>query len=169
MTETVFCTMNVKGLGNDKKRNYVFQWLKNQQYSIYFLKKTHLVESKIKQWEHEWGGRIFCSGTKSNAEGVAILIHPEHKLNIIETKNLLSGRLQSVKIDINEKKLVLINVYGFNDDNTKLLDTLEVFLGNEFGENMIIGGDFNVTLNDEIDKKHGKANTHKKQRIKLNN
>lgn len=58
-------------------------------------------------------------------------------------------------------------MYGFNDDNTKLLDTLEVFLGNEFGENMIIGGDFNVTLNDEIDKKHGKANTHKKQRIKL--
>ena len=73
--ETVILSMNVKGLGNKQKRNQVFEWLRNKKFALYLLQETHSTKSIVESWEREWKGQAYFSGTKSNSEGVAILIN----------------------------------------------------------------------------------------------
>ena len=59
------CTFNVKGLNNKIKRNQVFTYLKQQQFSICLLQETHLTTNNKNIYEVEWGGISFFSGTRS--------------------------------------------------------------------------------------------------------
>ena len=62
---------------------------------------------------------------------------------------------------INDKELVILNVYGPNTDDLVYFNTLETYLKENIDKNIIIGGDFNTVLNTELDKKNGRTDTHK--------
>ena len=67
--------LNIRGLGNFKKRRAVFTWCSKQKASIIFLQETHSTIDKDKQWtKAEWGAPIEFAHGSSNAKGVAILL-----------------------------------------------------------------------------------------------
>ena len=126
-----FLTQNVRGLGNNDKRSKVFQWLKEQKTNFYFLQETHVSSSSKQLWESEWGHRAFFSGTKSNSEGVAILLNPNLSKDIVSTyTDVLPGRILAVEITIKNDPLILINIYGPNKDNTATFEILKEYLAN---------------------------------------
>ena len=66
------CSFNVRGLGNKSKRDHIFAWLKEKQYSICLLQVTHSGDGTHNVWETEWGNDSYFCGTKTNSEGTAV-------------------------------------------------------------------------------------------------
>ena len=152
---------------NKTKRIQMFNWLKEQPYDFYLLQETHLISNNHEIWEKEWGGKSFFSGTKTNSEGICILLNSNLDVKINNYVNIISGRLQSLDITVNDKDITIINVYGPNRDDISLFNKLEEFILNNDEKSFIVGGDFNTILNVELDKKNGNLHTHKNCREKL--
>ena len=167
MTNNI-CTLNVKGLNNKLKRNQLFTYLKQQQISVCLLQETHLPSNNKHIYEDEWGGQAFFSGISSNSAGVCILINPTITPTIIQYEDIVPGRLQAMEINIENKNVTILNIYGPNEDNVILFDKLSSYLSLNNHQSFIIGGDFNTVLDYKIDKKNGREITHKKCNNKLN-
>ena len=124
-----FLSLNVRGLGNTEKRKQVFQWLKNQNNTFYYLQETHSSSNSKQYWETEWGHTCFFSGKSSNSEGIAILVnHNFSKTKVGKHTEIIPGRLQSLEVSIEDKSFVFINVYGPDNDNQTLFDKLHAYL-----------------------------------------
>ena len=82
---------------------------------------------------------------------------------------ILEGRILALDIVLNEKEIKLINIYGPNNDDTAFFFLkLESFCVENEDKNFIIGGDFNLVIDPEVDKSGGIKNTHNCSRLKLN-
>ena len=67
-------SLNVRGLGNFRKRRATFTWLRKQKADLIFLQETHTTKNCESQWKKEWGSSIMFSHGSTNARGVAVLI-----------------------------------------------------------------------------------------------
>ena len=164
------CTFNVKGINDSSKRKQLFHWLKLNNYSICLLQEIHCQKQTYDIWKKEWGGDIFLSGNSSNSTGVGILVNPNFTYTIIENKNIVEGRMQSLKICINEQNLLLLNIYAPNNtsDNYNFLTRIEDFIIINDSETLIVGGDFNTVIDINSDKKNGNTSNNKRNRDKIN-
>ena len=70
-------------------------------------------------------------------------------------------------LKVNNKEITIINIYGPNNDDSAIFDTLNNFIINNEEKTFIIGGDYNTVIDPSIDKKNGKAETHKTCRRKI--
>ena len=68
----------------------------------------------------------------------------------------------------NGKQLTLVNLYAPNDDDPNFYTSVFEHLADFQCDEVIIGGDYNLVLDVEKDKKGGLAKTHKKSREVLN-
>lgn len=149
-------SLNVRGLNNRVKRKTIFQWFKEQHSGITFLQETHSTDKDEKRWKAEWGNEIiFSHGTGSRC-GVALLIDLKNEYHINDIKRDDDGRLVMIDITIDNEVYILINVYAPTKDDSKaqkeFFSKLEMKLNQHIGSNVIVGGDFNVCINPEIDK-----------------
>ena len=102
-----------------------------------------------------------CSG------GVCILVENSLQFKLIYHKEIIPGKIQALKLNIDDHDVVLINVYGPNNDDASFSETLYDFLGENDEEEYIIGGDFNTVLNLNLDTLGGIKGTHQKCRDKI--
>ena len=98
---------------------------------------------------------MFFSHGSIHSRGVCILLN--HSMNCI-VKNIhkdQTGRIISIDLNFNAKNFSFCNVYASNDLRKEFLHSLNRYLMfNTDVENLIIGGDWNVSLH-AIDKKGG--------------
>ena len=116
MSESVkLLSVNVRGLSNFKKRRAIFTWCRKQNADFIFLQETHLTI------EHEmsWGAEIISAPGTSDARGVAVLFKRGVDCKIHSKLLDPEGRYIILKAEIQEKPVVLINVYAPNK-NTEL-------------------------------------------------
>ena len=153
-------SLNVRGIANEKKRQTIFQWVKQNYEGVTLLQETHSLEKYEKQWKAEWGSDIIFSHGSYNSCGVAILLDSKFDYKIKDVQRDKNGRLLIVTIDINDETYVLINVYAPTKNHPNEQNIFFSILNRELskyaGSNIIIGGDFNVCMNPEIDKMGGK-------------
>ena len=97
---------------NKNKREQIFKWLENKQFSFSLLQETHSTKHNEQFWRTEWKGDAFFSGNKSNSEGVCILVKENENYEFIKQYDILEGRIQALEIKINDKHIIIINVYG---------------------------------------------------------
>ena len=159
MSTLVLNTFNTRGLGDSVKRRAVFHWLKRFYPGIILLQETHSTFSLETQWQREWGGIIkFCHGTR-NSRGVAILFPQNMNIEINKVFTDADGRMIILDVNIEDKNVILGNIYAPTKDKIKdqtlFLKALSDKLQDYQDHNIIIGGDFNVCLNPELDKKGG--------------
>ena len=149
------CTFNVKGLGDSSKRKQLFHWLKLNKYSICLLQELHCQEHTFDIWKKEWGGEAFFSGNSSNSTGVGILVNSNFAYTVTDYNNLIEGRMQALKLSINEKDYLFLNIYAPNNptNNKKNLNKIEEFIILNDTESLIVGGDYNTIINIDKDKK----------------
>ena len=79
------------------------------------------------------------------------------------------GRLQALEILINEKEITLINLYGPNNDDPAFFEQLEKYIRENNEKKFIVGGNFKTVINENIDKRNGRTDTHKLCRRTINN
>lgn len=162
--DCTLCTINVRGLGNKTKRMQIFQWLKEKNYMFYLLQETHFHNKNKEQWEKEWGGLCYFSGSSTNSEGVGILVNPNFPASDIIKYEVLLGRILAIELSINSKTFIIINIYGPNTDDVNIFKILENFLHIHSDTRYIIGGDFNTIIDVNLDKKNGNINKHNRCR-----
>ena len=143
------CTFNVKGLNCQSKRKQLFQWLKVNKYSICLLQEIHCQERTYDNWAKEWGGDMFLSGNSSNSTGVGILVNSIISYSVKEYKSLIDGRMQFLKLLVNAKEYIFLNIYSPNNlsGNFNFLKKTEDFVVTNDSETVIVGGDFNTVIN----------------------
>ena len=150
-------TLNVRGLRNRVKGRSVFCFLKDQNCDRYFLQETYSEPKHEIIWKSEWGGDIFFSHGSLHSSGVCILLNPSLNYAFENIHNDQNGRIVSIDLNFNKNKLSLCNVYIPNDQCQQqvFLHNLSTFLmPNTDTENLLIGGDWNISLQ-AIDKKGG--------------
>ena len=162
------CTFNVNGLGEYKKRCQIFEWLKNNKYDICFLQELHCQDIFNDKWRQEWGNHVFFSENSSNSTGIGILFSSNVNFKVIENIEVITGRIQVLKINLNDMEVVLINVYGPNKDDKHFFLELEKVIKQFEQETLIMGGDFNTIIDNIKDKKNGRVDTNIKNRQHIN-
>ena len=156
------CSLNVRGLGDNQKRREIFNWLRSKALSIYFLQEVHCSENVTSIWSAEWGYKTLFSSFSSAKRGVAILFNNSFDFKIQKTYADLNGRFIICDIETEEKYITLANVYAPNDDEPIFFHDFFNHLVDFQCEDLIIGGDFNLVLDLEKDKRGGLAKTHSK-------
>ena len=149
-------TLNVRGLGTYNKRKLIYQYLKDNKVDIAFLQETHITDDKIDLIKGEYSGTWINAEGTSNARGVAILIgyRLKKKCKITKIKRDNEGRMILCQMEVENQKYMLGSFYGRNEDKPEQYNMLIEHLPNYDTENIIIGGDFNCVLDNELDCKN---------------
>ena len=100
---------------------------------------------------------FFFSHGSTHSKGVSILINPLRTLNVKATGKDPDGRIVSVDLIYSSGRISICNVYPPNDCQQQqkfLLNLNRYLVSNTEISNLIVGGDWNVTLQ-AMDKKGG--------------
>jgi len=168
MSQLKIITFNGNGLNSPVRRQKALVWGKKHKVDILFLQETHSSPSEESDWLRDWGGDIYMSHWSTNSKGVGIFIAPHINYDLISQFTDTDGRVIILEIAINERKITLCNTYGFNEDNPQFFANIIEKLAECNYENLIWGGDHNVVLNLDLDKKGGLYRTHENCKNLLN-
>lgn len=164
---TRLISLNVNGLGSEMKRREIFRYLKSYKSDIVFLQETYASKEVEQIWSNEWGSKIYFSHGTTNARGVAFAVAKNFQEQIEGYWNDKDGRFIALFVKFEDKKVMFINIYAPNEDIPIFFTDIFAFLDNdnvEFDE-CIIGGDFNTTLNLQLDRRSDNPiDTHVKKR-----
>jgi len=151
-------TINVCGLNDPNKRKDVFDILLKKKCDIFCLQETHCDPRHSNLWMKEWGGESLWNGGNSQSRGVAILLHPKSNAKILESDYDVEGRILSAKLEIENDRFNLVNIYGPNTkeceaENNLFFELVESYLDPEIPN--IMCGDFNMVENIILDRRGG--------------
>lgn len=142
---------NVRGINDFQKRRDIFQYLRQQKFQIFCLQDTHFTESLEPYISAEWGGEVIYSSYTSNARGVCILFNNDFEYKIYSSKRDTNGNYIILDLEIEGKRLTLINLYGPNDDSPNFyMDIIEKMQEYE-NDTCMICGDFNLVQDQILD------------------
>ena len=155
-------SLSVRGLRDNTKRREMFTWLREKHFSIHMLQEVHCTDNTNSIWSAEWGYQAIFSNYKSNKAGVCILFITilifKSKRSLLNPRGVSSSA--SCDIKTNETSLTLANIYVPNEDNPAFFYDLFDYLADFKGEDIILGGDYNLVLNLDKDKKGSLSKTH---------
>ena len=145
-------SLNCRGLGGFHKRRDVFSFLREKNFSIYLLQDTHFTCDIEERISREWGYDCYFSSFRSNSRGVSILINNNIEYKLINLLKDDDGNILILRITAFERDFVIVCLYGPNDDNPEFYVKLEEMIQNIGpSDNVIVGGDFNLVMNFDID------------------
>ena len=149
-------SLNVRGIRDFKKRKSIINWIIKQKADIAFLQETYSTVESEAEWRYQWRGNLFFAHGSNHSKGTLVLIRKELDF---EVKNVIvdnNGRFIIMRAEIQNSPFVLANIYAPNECNDQvhfyndLSQTLDSF-GIDPDCNVIIGGDFNITFDPEVD------------------
>ena len=157
-TKLSIITLNVNGIRNDLDRMHLFRNLISTQANIFLLQETHSIITDRHRWTDEWreisdGGNIYFSHSpQSDSRGAAILTNGSFNHRPIEQMYDQNGRIITLILETHDIRFQIINIYAPNTEKDDFYTTLDPFVDpNSF---TIIGGDFNLVLNNSLDRIH---------------
>ena len=150
---------NVRGLANKVKRIKVYRYLHDHDVDIACLQETHCTKNKQHFWTKEWGGKAIYSQGESNARGVSILFKPGLEIENLKQEKDSMGRVITAGFNIHDISYRIVNVYAPNEPHelnpeffASLLDSIQLYTE----DHVIMTGDFNQVLDNDLDRKGGK-------------
>ena len=143
-----FCSLNVRGLNQSRKRRQLFRWLHNNKFDIVFLQETYSTKSIESLWKSEWGGKIYFSHGTSHSRGVMTLFNPKLAALVGNIETDKNGRYLILQATIGDTVFQLCNIYSPNNnsDQKVFFSSIRNILMKLSDNNVIIGGDFNCAL-----------------------
>ena len=131
--------------------------------SIYLLQETHCSENTTATYSSEWGYKTLFSCCTSTSGGVAIFFNNNFAFQLERLySDPKAGRYITCDIKTNERLFTLATIYAPNDDDPTFFESFFSHLPDFHCDDIVLGGDFNLVLNLEKDKKGGLAKTHTK-------
>ena len=161
-------TFNCNGLNNKNKRKKVFTYLKEKlDGGFCFLQETHSTEADEDVWKKQWGDDIHFSHGTSNSTGCAVAFSNKFPYSIIKESKDTQGRFLILEINVNDDKLLLINLYNANTENDQI-ETLNSLASKLNDHNLdgdckcVFGGDFNLYFDTVLDCSGGNPSLKKR-------
>jgi exonuclease III len=156
-------SLNVRGLQTKQKRDLVFTELSKYKQDILLLQETHSTALDERLYKLKWGPNAFFSHGESNAKGICTIIPQTFPGNCVLHFSDLEGRLLIVKLTLGDTDYYVCNIYmPTSNHETEQIDVLRKLndqITDISATNIILGGDWNVPLNDLLDKKSKKCVT----------
>ena len=147
-------SINTRGLGDGLiKRREIFNWLKRKNMSMYYIQEAHCTEDSIHDWRAEWGYQALFSCCSSNKASVAILFNNHFSFQLSKVYIDPKGRFIICDLTTNGKHITVANLYAPNEDDPNFFISVFSQLLDFKGEEIIVGGDFNLVLDVDKDKK----------------
>ena len=125
----------------------------------------------MKYWKSQWGKEIWGAHKSEKAAGV-IALREHFSGEIIAHESDPEGHFIIFALSLCSKITIVVNIYGYNSrqENMALLETIddkmELWLNKFSQAYLIVGGDFNVVINNELDrfppKRDNSSNTYLK-------
>lgn len=149
-------SLNINGCRDVQKRTTLFKYLHLKKADVIMLQETHTDACNEVDWTNEWLGNIGLSHGTNLSAGVAFLISKRVK-NDPDFLEIIPGRLLRADITIDNNSFSFFNIYAPNIGNER-----SVFFGKLSEELLkcpqdnivIIGGDFNCTVDHKLDRNH---------------
>lgn len=145
------CSLNVKGLCSNEKRADVLHWLGKKTYDIFFLQETHCSKKLMSNWKVHWEGECFLSEYSAASRGVAILMRKNFDYEIRNIDIDKEGRYIFLDIIIDNKSMILCNIYAPNEDNPEFFKVIQNKITPHMAKSIILGGDWNFAMVPDID------------------
>ena len=147
----------------------MYSFFKQCNADVIFLQETHVTTETLKVIKNEWRGLWINSAGTTAARGVSILLSKEitDMASDIHMWSDANGRLLTCSLTLEERSILLCNVYGCNVDNPEVFTELAEKLNNMTAESIIIGGDFNFVMEHNKDSKY-RLHSHPKTREVVN-
>ena len=152
-------SLNIKGLGEKKKRHEVFHWLQKYHNGIILLQETHCTTKYHETWRREWDGEMYFSDGSSNSRGVATLLPKGLDYKVKDHTTDTIGRWQTLILEIDQQEFFIINNYApvksKVEEQLAFLKEIEKEIYKNLDKNIIWAGDYNRVLNPKMDKEGG--------------
>ena len=163
---TVGC-LNVRGLQNKLKRKSLYKYI-HKNCDIFMAQEVYASSTDALLWEKEWGGKLIISAGESNSKGVAIFISSKLNAKTLEYHVDSEGRYVILNIEVDDVKFTVSTLYAPNVDNPTFFNSYFEELYRVALDYIIIGGDYNLVLDTELDSAYRKGNNSKAQQIVKN-
>ena len=151
VSEIRITSANVNGFNNLKKRAEIMINIETSSPDIIFLCDTRFNPYMEQNFRNEIDYHCFFNSFDSTSRGVAILVKKSFPLKIMSELKDDSGNRLSLICEYDTKSILLTCVYGPNRDDTVFFTDTFDFISSTQTEYSIIGGDFNTTLNHNLD------------------
>ena len=149
-------SFNPNSIGKNPKRAQILQAIRKKNANIILFSDTRLsaeIEPLVKA---EWGGKVNFASFSSQARGVAIFFTKKLAINIVEDTiyNDKSGNFTVLNFTYENSVITLGCIYGPNEDNPDFYQnvvTYQTEICQQSSDFTIIGGDWNISLSQEMD------------------
>ena len=149
-------SLNCRGLRDKVKRKGLFTKFRENCYDIILLQEVHITSDESRFWSSQWRGDFFVSSGTSRSCGCITLVRGDSQVGMVEVFNDEKGRVLICKGQINDQEVNIVNIYAPNEDDPGFFESLRRAMDGVGGATWIVGGDFNLTLNEELDRVGGK-------------
>lgn len=161
-------TLNLNGARDDVKRASLFKLIEFKHIDVMLIQETHSTEDNKIAWEKEWNAEIILSHNTSNSGGVGILFSRHFMPQSCEFEEIVKGRLLKVRVCYENVMMVFIVVYAptVGLERVCFLNKLaDVMKDCDIEEHLFLGGDFNCTVNDRLDRNHQEPHPASRRRL----
>lgn len=157
MNEVRVISLNVNGINAADKRRSMFSKLREGGYDLCLLQECHSMQTTAHLWQSEWGGQVLFSHGASNSRGVAILLRRDFEGLVQQVVRDDLGRILLLQVQIGGMTYILGSVYAptadRQEDQLQFLEVLESKPDMLDTTNLILGGDLNIALDPNLDRK----------------
>jgi exonuclease III len=142
---------NVQGIQGKSKRIDVLNYFKDLNSSILCLQDIHLTQSDCDEISNYLNSSVYIAGNSTNSRGVLISIRKniDHKIIKVVCDN--AGNYIVLDLLLNNDPFRIINLYGPNSDSPLFFLNIRQLILEKPEVNIVICGDFNLTLNQHLD------------------
>ncbi|MEW8548783.1 MAG: reverse transcriptase domain-containing protein, partial [Candidatus Thiodiazotropha sp.] len=144
-------SQNCRGLNAFQKRRDLFHLLHSKKYNIICLQDVHLEDKMETYVKHEWGNPLYLSGKNSNSRGVMVLFNNNFEYEVGKIIRDADGNYIILEVTIGGKKIILVNIYGPNDDKPQFYKEIKLKILSLENDHVILCGDWNLVLDQEMD------------------
>lgn len=151
---------NVKGLRSPNKRSKILRHLKKLDTDVALLQETHLAEKDLNRLKKTWVGEVIGSTGTGKTAGVIILLNKRIPYNVTKIEREDDGRRISIVLtqrnDPRNRTMQITNLYAPNNPDKNYFRDLLTWYLQQNNDRHVIGGDMNMTVNNEIDRQRQK-------------
>lgn len=147
-----FLTWNVRGLRDNIKRAAALTFIKKQRADVVTLVETHIEGRLQMTLRRPWVGWAFHSTHTSHSRGISVLIAKTVHFELCELHTDPQGRFIFISAKLHGEPFLILAVYVPPPFSTSILLEGISFIAKYPTAQTIWMGDFNSTLNEELDR-----------------
>ena len=162
-------SLNARGIRTFEKRKAIFNWLSKSGGDICFLQETYSTREVENIWKKQWRGDLYFSHGTCHSKGVLVLVKGNLDFSLQKVMTDPEGRYIMLDAIIQDSRYCLLNIYAPNKSREQtqffrnISEEIKAFTAD--CDSSIIGGDFNVILDEASDGRGG--NKKRKESAKL--